>query len=232
MGARYALYFAPEDESALWRFGWWWLGRTPEGADAPPPRVPGLAPEHWRAITAAPRRYGFHATLKAPFRLAAGKDEAGLVEALLGFAARQPAFTAPPLRLMPLGRFLALRPSRPSPALDALAAASVRAFDAFRAPMTPEERERRLAAGLTPRQARLMDEWGYPYVLDAFRFHMTLTGPLDDDERERMEAILAPLLAEATAESLPVRSICLFRQASSKRGFQLLRRFPLQGRDD
>ena len=34
-------------------------------------------------------------------------------------------------------------------------------------------------SGLTDRQEALLTQWGYPYVMEEFRFHITLTGALD-----------------------------------------------------
>ena len=76
------------------------------------------------------------------------------------------------------GAFIALCPAQKQPAIAELESACVHAFHAFRAPMTATERERRLKSPLTPRQIELMDRWGYPYVLDQYRLHMTLTGPI------------------------------------------------------
>ena len=61
----------------------------------------------------------------------------------------------------------------------------MKAFNAYRAPLSAADRERRIKAKLSPRQIELMDQWGYPYVLDEYRFHMTLTGALLDNMRDR-----------------------------------------------
>lgn len=205
---RYALYFAPEDGTALHRIGWGWLGRRP---DSPEPVAPLCAEA--AAWIAEPRRYGFHATLKPPFRLAENRTREQLVAALAEFAAARTAFVSSPLSLQPLDGFLALRPRAPASRLDQLAADCVREFDAFRAPAPPEELARRLAAGLTPRQADYLQSWGYPYVFEEFRFHMTLTSRLDDGPREAARQQLLPLLRPVLDEPLLVASLCLFEQA-------------------
>jgi len=154
---------------------------------------------------------------------------AELGEALHDFAAQRAPFTAPPLRPQRLGRFLALCPLEPSPALSALAADCVRAFDRFRAPPSAAELARRRQAGLSPRQEALLREWGYPYLFDEFRFHMTLTGPAGDGEGA---AILERLVAAASSLAtlpLQVDAICLFHQPAPDAPFALSRRFAFGG---
>ncbi len=215
---RYAIYFAAEDGSHLARFGRDWL----EG-DA------GPRPDNWADLVRDASLYGFHATLKAPFRLAAGIDAGQLHAALSAFAAARAPFTEPPLVLTELSGFLALCPSRPSAALQALADACVRDFDRFRAPLSPAELARRLAAPLSERQRDLLEQWGYPHVFECFRFHMTLTRALTEDEREPVRALLAQRAAPALAEPLAVASIALFEQSAPGQPFALTRRFAFGG---
>ena len=218
MSGRYALYFAPVAGSALARLGDRWLAA---------PALAGFDAERLNALTDAPRHYGFHGTLKPPFHLADGCDAARLRQALAAFAARQAPFDIAPLRLRAIGEFVALVPAAPSPVLSALADACVTQFDAYRAPPDSAELARLHAAGLTPRQAELLARWGYPYVLDEFRFHLTLTGPIADAaERERLAARLAPLVAPLLEQSVPVREICLFHQPDRTTPFRLTDRFP------
>lgn len=221
--ARHALYFTPEDGTALAAFGWSWLGREPRSANCPP-----LADDR-QDLVAAPRSYGFHATLKPPFRLAEGREEAELTEAVAAFAAARAPFVEPPLILAALGGFVALRPSTDAPRIHALADDCVRAFDRFRAPPSAAEAAKRGAAPLTERQRALLDRWGYPYVFEEYRFHMTLTGTLAEDERAAALARIAPLAAGALAEPVAVRSLCLFRQEAAGQPFVLAARFPFGG---
>ncbi|MGH2340564.1 DUF1045 domain-containing protein [Segnochrobactraceae bacterium EtOH-i3] len=179
---RHALYFVPAPETALARLGADWLG-CPRGdtQPGPAPDVPSIAPARLEALTRAARRYGFHATLKAPFRLADGRTEAHLADALDAFSAA----TAPVIWQTPViarrkdGFVLAPEPPR-VPEIDALANRIVRVFDPFRAPPTPADLARRHAEALTPREEQLLARWGYPHVMSAFRFHMTLTAAVTD----------------------------------------------------
>lgn len=208
---RLAVYFVPRPETALGRFGAGWLGWDAGAGIArafpEPEGLPRLLPE----IVARPRRYGFHATLKAPFRLAAGRSQAELAEALGRVAAAHSRF-ALALRLEALGPFLALIPEAPSQALAEVAAACVTGLDAFRAPLDPEELARRRASGLDAEEEAMLLRWGYPHVLQTFRFHMTLSGPLPEAERAATEAVLRRRLAgvELVAD---FADLCLCREA-------------------
>lgn len=163
---RYAIYFAPQPGSALARFGAAWLGYdVAAGAFVAQPQAPGIAPRRLAEITAEPRRYGFHATLKPPFALAEGAGRGALDEAVAAFAGHFPPFAAPPLRLACLEGFWALMLSQGCREMDRLAASCVTELDRFRALPSADELGRRRRAGLTPVQDALLERWGYPYVI-------------------------------------------------------------------
>src|SRR5271168_491471 len=150
---RYAVYWAPPSDDDLWRFGARWLGRDPEtGAETAPGDGAAADPNWLAAATAEPRLYGLHATLKPPFRLAAGQTRSALVDALAELAARTAPVAGPQLALRRLGRFLALVPSESAPAIQALAALLVERLDGFRAPAGDAELAKRRAHGLSPAQ--------------------------------------------------------------------------------
>ena len=228
MTPRYAIYYAPEVGSPLSKFGWSWLGRHSDTeALTEPARPASVAADCFAEIIAAPRRYGFHGTLVAPFHLAPRRGRDELVVALYLFAAYWPRVKAAPLSWPQLRGFLALRPSRPDPQWEALAMACVTSFSGFRAPLAPEDLARRMQAPLSARQQELLHLWGYPYVAEQFEFHLTLTGRLPDDERSQIFATLEPLVAPFTRSALSVGSICLFEQAAPDRPFVLSLRFAL-----
>ncbi|WP_207462014.1 DUF1045 domain-containing protein [Azospirillum sp. SYSU D00513] len=226
---RYAIYFLPEEGSELARFGEWWLGRSARAPGYGALPALGLDPAWHETLIAAARRYGFHATLKAPFRLAEGATPSALAEAVAELASRRPAFVAAPLGLQELHGFLALRPSVPEPALDDLAGACVRDLDRFRAPPTQEELAKRRKSPLSVRHEELMARWGYPYVLDQFRFHLTLTCRIAEEERSRIRRLLEPALEAVLAEPFAVRSVCLAVQPAPSAPFVLAERFALTG---
>lgn len=227
---RYAIYWAPPPLAPLAAIGEAWLGRSAARNERlTRPTLPGLDPAVLDAATSEPRRYGLHATLKAPFRLAAGRSAAELEAAMADFARRTPAVTAPAPRLKRIGRFIALVPGVPDAALDALAARCVERFDAFRAAPDAAELGRRLAAPLTPAQRAHVARWGYPYVMEEFRFHVTLTGAIEDALAERLEPALAELFTPVMAAPLEIAEIALFTEPAPGASFRLVRRFALEG---
>ncbi|MEM7438621.1 MAG: DUF1045 domain-containing protein [Pseudomonadota bacterium] len=171
--SRFAIYYIPSGPLA--DFGAAWLGwdvRTAALADQP--EVPGVSD-----VVAAPRKYGFHGTLKPPFRLSHGTTRQGLEMAVGAMASELPPAQFDQLALSQLGRFLALTPHGDLKLLEHIAGTCVMQLDAFRAPAFEAELARRRRVGLTSQQEALLLRWGYPYVLDEFRFHLTLTGRLD-----------------------------------------------------
>jgi hypothetical protein len=124
--------------------------------------------------------------------------------------------------------FIAVIPAEPSAELELLAAEATKAFDPFRAPLSPEDRARRNPDRLTPRQRDYLDRWGYPYVFEEFRFHMTLTGRLPAERREPVVAMLRERFAATGAGPLTVDSISLCRQESPNSRFRVIGRWQLQ----
>lgn len=208
-------------------FGAAWLGWDPEtGQEVPQPEVRGL-PRPLSAITEEPRRYGLHATLKPPFRLAEELGKEDLSQAVSALACRLAPATAPGLRLSRIGRFLALVPEGDGADIARVADASVEALDPFRAPATEAELARRRAAGLDPAEEANLRRWGYPYVMDRFRFHVTLTGPLDPGEEAVVRAALDKNLPPLPR---PFRLDALAHVGEGEDGrFRLLHRYALTG---
>jgi len=225
MAPRFALYFAPRPETALARFGAGVIGHDIWSGEAVPHADLAIDAEHVRTATEEPRRYGFHATLKAPFHLREGTTEAALERHVAAFAATLAHVSLGQLEVRALSRFLALVPADPPHSLAELAAACVQAFEAFRAPLTDADRARRLAAPLTERQRALLDTWGYPYVLDEFRFHMTLTGALDGSLRPAFERALVERWA-AVEEPAVIEGLALAVQPTRDAQFRVKAYFP------
>ena len=176
---RYAVYFAPPPDSPWWQAGSQWLGRCAAGGSLKPmPAINGISDEAFQQLTAAPRRYGWHATLKAPFTLASGVNAGQLREALKTIAARSSAFEMPPIKVTQLDDFLAIVPQTRSAEADAVAARCVMELHSLAAPLSGTELQRRRQAPLSPAQDALLERWGYPFVLDQFQLHCSLTGSL------------------------------------------------------
>lgn len=225
--SRYAVYYTPEpgafaDATAAW-LGWdATAGRACahlEISDLPAPVS---------EITATPRRYGFHGTLKPPFRLASGSSPARLQDDFTSLAASLAPAQIDGLRIAGLGGFLALVPDGDASELARIAAEAVAGLDRHRAPAPPEETARRRAAGLTTRQEAHLATWGYPYVMDEFRFHMTLTGRLADRDLAAVEAALTPVLGPVLPRPFTLDAISLMGEDADGH-FHVLRRARLGG---
>ena len=224
---RYAIYWAP-GPGPLADFAAGWLGWDPlAGRAVPHPAVAGL-PRPLPEITAPPRRYGFHGTIKAPFRLADTARAAALHEAGQALCAELPPVTLPGLSLHRIGGFLALVPDGDTGPLGALAAAVVDRLDGFRAALSADEIARRGPDRLTPRQRMHLARWGYPHVMEDFRFHLTLTGDLPASEAAAVEEVLRPLLVPVLPRPFRIDALCLFGQGRDGL-FRLLHRYTLSG---
>ena len=217
---RYGIYYLPDDPG-LAAFGAAWLGHDVQtGQPVTQPDIRDV-----ETITATPRKYGFHGTLKPPFRLAEGRRAEDLFEATAALAARLQPARADTLRLARLGKFLALVPVGDAGGIGEIAGACVTELDAFRAPASEAELAKRRAKGLTERQDTLLQNWGYPYVLEEFRFHLTLSGGLDMQALDAAEAALETHLP-ALPSPFEIASISLVGERADGH-FVLIQRFGL-----
>ena len=229
---RYALYLTPPPESDLWRFGCDVMGGDPiTCASCEGFSLEGYPPDSWRSVTSDARRYGFQATLKAPFSLRLDLDPTGLFDSIAEFARKHSPFEAGELRLgvVKAGHglsFVALKLEGALKELRSFEASVVRGLDRLRAPFVETDHEYRGPKRLTPRQAYYLHAWGYPYVLDEFDPHFTLTNAIPDAER------VARLLEwdfglRVASHALHVDALTLFGQGEPGGEFRILHRFPL-----
>ena len=215
--ARVALYWAPPATDSLAAAGASWLGYDAEtGAAVTQPDMSGL-----QDATAAPAGYGFHATLSPPMRLATGWTE--FITAAAELTARTPPFALPPLILDSLDGFLALREATPCPALAALAEACLRAAHPHR--LRPDDAElARRRTGLSAAEDMLLLRWGYPYVLDRWRFHMTLTRRLAPAEADILRPLADRHFSAAISRPRSVGALTVFTQAHAGAAFRIAER--------
>ncbi len=187
---RYALYYVPEQQSPLAMLGASLLGWDVYKAQAAPMKEALCAFENagltlseaqLETMTKEARRYGMHATLKAPFHLADGYSEAQLIQAVESFAATQKVFALPPLQVQCIADFFALtlqedtaQERHDKEMTQNFATQCVQYFDGFRRPPSAVELARRRQKKLSARQEDNLLRYGYPYVLEDFRFHITL----------------------------------------------------------
>lgn len=222
--SRFALYYVPPRHGPLYQFGASWLGYDGYSGALLPPPVSDVA--DWRAVTEEPRVYGFHATLKPPFALAPGVDLGTLIEACHRFAATPRAIPTIAPKVDAISGFLAVVPSAPSAELQQLAADCVRDFDSLRAPLTESDRARRKPEALSAQQRDHLERWGYPYVMDQFRFHMTLTGRVPEPQRAALLAQLRQRFAELAIDHCAIDRIVLCQQ-QDRAPFRVIGEFQL-----
>lgn len=221
---RFAVYYAPPP-GAFADLAAAWLGRDPvSGAELAQPDL-GLPAAQ---ITRNPRRYGFHGTIKPPFRLANGVSPDDLADALDRLAATLRPVVLPGLRVTSLDGFLALVPEGDATPLQQLAGLVLRDLDGLRAPLTDAEIARRQPQRLTPRQRELLDRWGYPFVMEEFRFHLTLTDRLDADMASRAAQALSDYFAPVLPLPFAISELCLFGEPADGQ-FRLIHRYALTG---
>ena len=222
-GSRVGVYYAPKNEDPLFTASTIWLGRDPEtNVLTPQPDIPNIA-----EITDDARMYGFHATLKPPMRLCSGRHWDVFHDAARDLAGSLKPFDLPPLAVMDLHGFLALRETRPSPELQDLADACVERLDVFRESPSDAELARRRLSPLTPEQDAMLVRWGYPYVFGTWFFHMTLTRRLNAAEKALYLPRAEAHFAEAIAKPRRVTDICLSIQAGPGAPFTIAARLPL-----
>jgi putative phosphonate metabolism protein len=218
---RYAIYFTPAEDDALTRKASRWLGRDAFSCDH--------YQDHrdYAEITADPRRYGFHATLKAPFELSDDTSEGELLASFEAFCAKQQVFDIPKLVIGSLGPFFALVPEHTHQPLQEFAAEVVDYFEPFRAPLSEHDIARRKPQNLTERQRQNLSRWGYPHVMEDFRFHMTLTGPVGEDRRNQMADVLSTEFSDFTDRPLTISGLSLFIEPARGDDFKIHTWLPL-----
>ena len=217
--SRYAIYYIPD--LPLFQIGSDWLGwNSLTGQETT------LSTNHHR-ITDRPRKYGFHATMKPPFSLASNSTQGELQDAFQAFCATVSPATGGTLKISRLGRFLAMTQDVQSNDVTDLAASTVSHFDKFRAPLSDNDIQKRRQRRLTPEQDALMLRWGYPYVMQEFKFHMTLTGPLQNDEIVSIEQLANTRFQEFIGQSLNIASLALLGEDRDSGRFHVIEKLSL-----
>lgn len=229
MTERFAIYFAPAATSNLWERAATWLGRDAADGDLFDGPVAGIDRDRLLNLTQSANRYGFHATLKAPMALVEGASEADLRAALTQFAARHRPIELGRLKLASLQGFLALMLEGENEALQDFAAHVVEDFEPFRAPMSVKDRAARADKGLSERQVELLDAYGYPYVFEEFRFHMTLTDRLSEADAAEVTAGANTWFGPVLEEPVVLDRLALFHESETGKPFRRAGDFKLDG---
>lgn len=226
--ARYAVYYVPAADSGIAKFGREWLGVDIEtGERHDQPAIEGISPARHETLTSGPRYYGFHGTLKPPFQLAANANLENLLIATRLFAKSVSPIEIPPLELANIGKFLALSPVASSFELELMAGGCVRALEGYRRHRTEQELAAYRQSKLTVHQEQMLEHWGYPYVLEEFRFHMTLTDRIDDDaERDVLMQAAKERCSDFLGQSLPVNEVVVCVQPERDTYMRVVERIP------
>lgn len=227
MPERFAIYFAPAITGPLWTRAAEWLGRDPATGAVFDADVTGISRERLAAVTVSARRYGFHGTIKAPMALPDGISRTELEKALAAFGLHHEQISIGRLKLTLLEGFLALVPERQSETLTRFAGECVAQFDRFRRPMTAAEREKRIHGGLSAYQIGLLDHYGYPYVMDQFLFHMTLSDRLEPADREPITRAAEAWFAPFLGREFVLDRLALFHEAAPGAPFMRIADFHL-----
>jgi hypothetical protein len=221
---RYAIYYAPEPGSPLDAFGRSWFGHEGSGAAR---GIGKLTAERIATLSETSRRYGFHGTLKPPFSLNPAVSLDSLLSAARVFARTLSPVEIPPLELAIIGKFIALTPTIQSAALEKLAAACVRAFEAYRVPLTEDQEVSYKLNRLTVHQEQMLEHWGYPYVMEEFRFHISVTDRIENlVERKEVLKALDIFATPVIGKPIMVRDIVVFGQASPDEPMAAIERIP------
>lgn len=230
MSERFAIYYAPAKEDRLTTAAESWLGRSAwtEGQVQRDASI-NLPLNELELMTAAPARYGFHATLKPPMRLRSDINREALVDAVSGFAGGKSPVVIDDLALRWIGPFLALVPAKQNATLRVFAADVVKSLEIFRAPLRKGETEKRRKLGLTPCQEEMLAKWGYPYVMEEFRFHMTLTGPVAEGTRASVEVAARSHFSTWIGKPLSVDRLAIFHEAKPGKPFTAIGSYALGG---
>jgi putative phosphonate metabolism protein len=227
MTERFAIYYAPSTTSDLWERAATWLGRDPSDGSPFNGAVAGIERNRLLNLTQSANRYGFHATIKAPMALADGVTEAELRDALTQFAARHQPIDLGHLQLASLHGFLALVLDGGNEGLQDFAAHVVEDFEPFRAPLSIKDRAARARGGLSERQIELLDGYGYPYVFEEFRFHMTLTDRLEAADADEISTAAATWFAPVLDQNVVLDRLSLYHEHEAGKPFRRVADFKL-----
>ena len=223
---RFAIYYIPTPGSDLAEFGRVWFGQNDNEADENT-RLFGLETERVQQITKTPARYGMHATLKAPFYLAEGYQLNNLLKTAESFAQNRKSFSIGKLKPTWFSNILVLTPETESRNINQFASQCVLGFEDFRAPLTMKERTRRLEQNLNLHQRVMLEEWGYPYVLSEFKFHITITGKLSREQKEQVLPKLIPALDHICKTPCTIDAIAVAGDPGQGKPFEIIERFEL-----
>lgn len=223
---RYAIYYVPHYETELAEFGKTWFGYDLSEGDTDR-NLYGLSADLVREVTRQPARYGLHATLKAPFNLDEGCSLEQLLQKTEQFCKKRKKFSLGNLKIGWHGNTMVLVEGQHDHRINQFASRCVLDFEDFRAPLTVKERTRRLEQNLNLHQRLMLEELGYPYVLSEFRFHITLTKNMTEDEKVQVVPALQPVLNSILGNPCDIDGIAIVGDPGNNQPFQMIEYFEL-----
>ena len=233
MFERYAIYVTLPQDSTLYHKASQWFSYDAYQGDSP--TIEYDLQEELRPLlpysdyNSKASQYGFHGTLKAPFRLKNGIKYKSLQKMMKHFCRLTSVFHCVGLEVKQIDNFLALVPKQDCKKIIQLSKDSVQTFDVFRAALTSDEIDKRQPNKLSDNQRLMLKQWGYPYVLDEFRFHMTLTDRLTQPQIDTCKPLLEEYFKECLRQPLRIGQLSLCYQSSEYSSFVILDSFPLHG---
>ena len=231
---RVAIYFLPKKNSSLENFGKNLLGR-----DINKKKKISLTRRQKYFISRGftffdelkdyceqPAKYGFHATLKAPFRLKRNVKTKNFYDVISHIAAQHSRFKIQGLKIVYSKKFTFITSRKPNKLLINLENDLVKHLDTFRAELNKKEIKKRIPDSLTFKQNKYLKEWGYPFVFDQFKFHMTLMNQNNNKLSNKQKLELEKLIYKISNNVIEFNEISLLGE--NKNGhFEEIKRFKL-----
>ncbi len=222
---RYAIYYAPSENSELDLFGKCLLGWDPykgvETTKSDLSKLPSF--KKFSSLVLTPKQYGFHGTIKAPFKLKNEYTYNDLENKVREISKQIHSFYFDQLIIKKLGNFIGLIPTN-NLKVNAVSNKFVEELDYLRDELSESEIKKRKPHKLTSNQKQMLFKWGYPYVFDEFKFHLTLTSKLNVVEIDDVLRSLQNILKQVNLNKISFNNICIFGQKSDEK-FYFVQRF-------
>ncbi len=103
----------------------------------------------------------------------------------------------------------------------------MRAFEGYRVPLTEDQVVSYKLNRLTVHQEQMLEHWGYPYVMEEFRFHISVTDRIENlAERKEVMKALEIFATPVLGKPIMVGDIVVFGQASPEEPMLAIERIP------
>ncbi len=225
--SRYAIYYVPPESDHLTKFAASWFGwDVYQGIRVNYSELSNLNYDI-KEITKKPCKYGLHGTLKAPFSLAKDRTIDELRLSLSRLSSSIKKFEIPFISLRKISGFIAIVPTTQNKKLNFLAKKCLQELDCFREVESLEILNKRRSVELSSSMKQNLLKWGYPYVLNDFQFHLTMTSKLAPKVSENVFSVLSSELSSVLNSPLVISKICLFGESKIHGKFKVIEEFSL-----